>query len=287
MDRFPLYRTMLTPQEFLFELQRRGAGRLSRVSFRRNRSIIWSLTQKGRVLNVHAAYGSATEELLDAFAILAREGGIRSRAARQAANTVGTWPAVGYALQEARAARENGPSGPCCASPEQSRYLKAVYRYFNKTRFGGLLPDSIPVRLSSRMVSSLGHMLPSEENGGARRVAEIALNVDLMLPGNGAERLDTLLHEMAHAADYLETGHRGHGASWRTWARQAGARPDRIYERPVVRRRRRRTRVTRVPPLPAPLAALLSDRDLVPSPATTSFGQAGQSQPNAPAVSAA
>jgi len=277
MDRFPTHRTMLTPQEFLFELQRRGARRLSRVSFRRNRSIIWSLTQRGRVLNVHVAYGSATEELLDAFAVLAREGGIRSRAARRAANTVGAWPAVGYALQEARAARENGLSGPCCATPEQSRYLKALYRYFNQTRFERRLPDSIPVRLSSRMVSSLGHMLPADESGLPRRVAEIALNVDLMLPGNGAERLDTLLHEMAHAADYLESGNRGHGASWRAWARRVGARPDRIYERPVARRRRRRTRVTRVPPLPAPLVSLLD----------APCDYAGQSQPNAPAVSAA
>ena len=36
------------------------------MTFRRNRSIIWSLTQGGRVLNVHTVYGSATPELLDA-----------------------------------------------------------------------------------------------------------------------------------------------------------------------------------------------------------------------------
>jgi len=267
---------MLTPQEFLFELQRRGAKRLSRVSFRRNRSILWSLTQRGRVLNLHVAYAAATEELLDAFAVLAREGGIRSRATRQAAHLVGAWPAVTYALQEARAARENGIPTGCCATPEQKRYLKALYRYFNQTRFGGRLPDSIPVRLSSRMVSSLGHMLPADDEG-PRRVAEIALNVDLMLPGNGAERIDTLLHEMAHAADYLETGSRGHGSSWRRWARRVGARPERLYDKPFVRRRRRRTRVTRVPPLPAPLGYLLD----------ACVSHAGHSHPNAPAVSAA
>jgi hypothetical protein len=269
---------MLTPHEFLSELQRRGAKRLSRVSFRRNCSIIWSLTQRGRVLNVHAAYGSATEELLDAFAILAREGGIKSRATLRAAHTVGEWPAVAYALQEVRAARKTGLPTGCCATPEQKRYLRALYRYFNETRFDDRLPDDIPVRLSRRMVSSLGHMLPSDESEEPRRVVEIALNVDLMLPGNGAERVDTLLHEMAHAADYLESGNRGHGDSWRAWARRVGARPDRIYERPVVRRRRRRTQVTRVPPLPAPLVYLLQGRRAQ---------AAGQSQPNAPAVNAA
>jgi hypothetical protein len=270
---------MLTPQEFLIEMQRRGATRLSRVSFRRNRSIIWSLTQRGRVLNLHAVYGSATEELLDAFAILAREGGIRSRATRHAATLVGTWPAVTYALREAREARENGVATGCCATPDQKRYLRALYRWFNQTRFGGRLPADLPVRLSSRMTSSLGHMLPGEDGAGARRAVEIALNVDLMLPGNGAERLDTLLHEMAHVADYLESGNQGHGESWRAWARRVGARPDRIYEKPFARRRRRRARVTRVPPLPAPLRFLLDD------PAPESY--AGQSQPKAPAVSAA
>ncbi len=54
---------------------------------------------------------------------------------------------------------------------------------------------------------------------------EVAINVDLMLAGNGAERIDTLLHEMAHVADYLETGHLGHGGSWRAWARRVGCRP--------------------------------------------------------------
>ncbi len=247
---------MLTATEFLNELHRRGAKRLSRVSFRRNRSILWSLTQNGRVLNVHAAYGSASAELLDAFATLVREGGIRSRAGRGAAALIGEWPDVKQALQEARHAHRNGVVAGCCATPEQSRYLRALYRYFNHTRFGGCLPDTIPIRLSNRMRSGLGHMLPGDESDAGRWVAEVALNVDLMLPGNGAERLDTLLHEMAHVADYLQTGGRDHGESWKEWAVKVGCRPVRLYDRPVRRRARRRTRVTRVPPLPAPLRSL-------------------------------
>lgn len=248
---------MLTAEEFLNELHRRGAKRISRVSFRRNRSIMWSLTQKGRVLNVHAAYGSAPPELLDAFATLAREGGIRSPAGRGAATLIGEWPDVQQALREARHSRRNGVVAGCCATPDQSRYLRALYRYFNQTRFGGLLPDGIPIRLSNRMRSGLGHMLPGDESESERWVAEVALNVDLMLPGNGAERIDTLLHEMAHVADYLENGGRDHGDSWKEWARRVGCRPTRLYDRPVRRRARRRTRVTRVPPLPPPLLSLL------------------------------
>jgi len=246
---------MLTPSDFLLELTRRGATRLRRVSFRRNRSVLWSLTQRGTVLNVHAAYATASEELIDAFALVVRQGGVRTRAAQLAAATIEAWPAVGPAVQAARAAGEGGRHAGDCATPEQARYLRALYRYLNITRFGEALPADVPIRLSSRMMSALGHMQPDEQ-GGRLRVAEIALNVDLMLAGNGAERVDTLLHEMAHVADYLETGNRGHGETWRIWARRVGCRPDRLYYRPVVRRRRRHMRVTRVPPMPAAVRAL-------------------------------
>jgi hypothetical protein len=144
----------------------------------------------------------------------------------------------------------------CCATPQQREYLRVLYRYFNLTRFEGKLPDDIPVRLSNRMQSSLGHMLPSEDIDGERRVLEIALNLDLMLERNGPERIDTLLHEMAHVADYLESGNRGHGESWQDWAVRVGCRPSRLYDRPYARRRRRSARVDRVPSLPEPLAKL-------------------------------
>ena len=247
---------MLTAQAFLAELQRRGALRLSRVSFRKNRSVVWSLTQHATVLNVHAAYGAAPPELLDAFAVVARAGGVRSAATRHAASVINAWPDVWRAIEVTRASRPPRSVTSCCATPEQRTYLRALYRYFNLTRFNGELPDDVPVRLSGRMKSSLGHMVPAGDATGTRRVEEIALNLDLMLERNGAERIDTLLHEMAHVADYLESGHLGHGASWRSWAEHAGCRPERLYDRPVACRRRRRDPVRRVPLLPDTLARL-------------------------------
>lgn len=248
---------MLTPHDFLTELRRRGALRLTRVSFRENRSVVWSLTQHGTVLNLHSAYGAAPPELLDAFAVLVRAGGVRTAATRRAASTINEWPEVWRALEVTRRTRKPRAVTSCCATPEQRDYLRALYRYFNATRFQGRLPDDISVRLSSRMRSSLGHMLPADGRDGGRRVEEIALNVDLMLERNGAERVDTLLHEMAHVADYLESGHRGHGPSWQAWAKRVGCKPCRLYERPVARRRRKSARVLRVPPLPEPLARLI------------------------------
>jgi len=248
---------MLTPQDFLAQLRCRGALRLNRVTFRENRSVVWSLTQHATVLNLHSAYGAAPPELLDAFAVLVRAGGVRSAATRRAASTINEWPDVWRAIEVTRRTRKPRSVTSCCATPEQRAYLHAVYRYFNATRFDGKLPDDIPVRLSNRMRSSLGHMLPDEGAEDEWRVEEIALNLDLMLERNGAERIDTLLHEMAHVADYLESGNRGHGTSWQEWARRVGCKPSRLYDRPVARRRRRRARVLRVPPLPGALAKLI------------------------------
>jgi hypothetical protein len=219
---------------------------------------VWSLTKGGTVLNVHAAYRLASPDLLDAFATLAIEGGVRSDVSRQAAGAVGSWPTLTDAIEEARRKhherlyRGGATATHCCATREQRAYLRHLYEYFNHSRFEGALPF-VPIRLSNRMKSSLGHMLPGDRADGQRHVIEIALNVDLMLPGNGAERIDTLLHEMAHVADFLESGNRGHGASWRAWAARVGCRPTTLYDRPVRFRRRRRDPVLRVPPLPPAL----------------------------------
>lgn len=254
---------VLTATDFLFELHRRGATRINCVTFRRNRSTIWSLTRDGTVLNVHSAYRRASPALLDAFATVAIEGEVGSDVAKRAATAISAWPELAdeiRRLREAHDARRREADedriAHCCATPEQRLYLHAVYGYFNYTRFDGSLPTDIPIRLSNRMRSALGHMMPGERKNGTRYVVEIALNCDLMLHGNGAERADTLLHEMAHVADWLESGERGHGPSWKFWACHAGCQPTRLYERPVRYRRNRRQSVSRVPPLPAAIRGL-------------------------------
>lgn len=80
-----------------------------------------------------------------------------------------------------------------------------------------------------------------------RRVVEIALSLDLMLPGNEVELLDTLLHEMAHASDWLQRGGRGHGPEWKGVARRVGCSDRARCSGPLKRRRRTREVVTTVP----------------------------------------
>lgn len=252
-------------EETLRELRSRGAKRLKEVKFRANRSTIWSLTQDATVLNLHVAYRRAPPSILDAFATIARGRGWRTAPVQEASQRVRDWPGlvpVLDAVRKSHAQRRRSRAGRCddedqvthcCATSEQRRYLRALYRYLNRTRFDGLLPNDVPVRLSNRMTASLGHMIPAMDRRRGRYIVELALNVDLMLEGNGAERMDTLLHEMAHVADWLFDGEYGHGSTWKKWARHAGCRAETKYDRPVVRRRRRSQRVTRVPPLPLAL----------------------------------
>ncbi|MSR22957.1 MAG: hypothetical protein EXR92_05360, partial [Gemmatimonadetes bacterium] len=107
----------------------------------------------------------------------------------------------------------------------------------------------LPLRLSNRMTTRLGQMVPGFGDV-SRSVVEIALNVDLMLEGNGRERIDTIVHEMAHVADWLFNGELGHGSSWRGWAEYAGCKESACTEETLRRRSRGVTRVTRVPRLP-------------------------------------
>ncbi|MBT8487365.1 MAG: hypothetical protein KJO65_00930, partial [Gemmatimonadetes bacterium] len=57
----------LTSIDFAQEIRRRGAVGVHSVTFRDNRSTLWSLTQGGAVLNVHRAYRNAPPDVLDAF----------------------------------------------------------------------------------------------------------------------------------------------------------------------------------------------------------------------------
>jgi len=244
---------------FLEGLRQRGASRLCKVSFRRNRATIWSLGGGGTALNLHEGYRGAPEYILDAFAVIVRDADRGTSAYREAGRHVRQWPGLEAALRNARTAhrrltqgrRRSQPNypGPCCATDEQKRYVRRLYLHLNDIRFDGRLPRTLPLRLSNRFRSRLGHMVPGLRNGKCV-VLEIALNVDLMLQGNGRERMDTLVHEMAHAADWIFDGGEGHGHTWRRWAQRARCQTVTCTSSPIVQRGDRAIRIRRVPPLP-------------------------------------
>lgn len=238
-----------TEERLLASLREAGAEELERVRFRNNRSTIWSLTAGGTALNLHEGFRRASWSCLRHFATIARCPDRSDPGTRAAAAAVRAWPDLRPALERARhvhrtcgvpRSRSPGPErvrpGPCCATAEQLRYLRELYRRLEHERFGGVLPGDLHLRLSVRMRSRLGHMR-GHTAGGRRYVVEIALSVNLMLEGNGPCRVETLLHEMAHAADWLVDGGRGHGPSWKAWAARAGCEATARIRRPVERRR--------------------------------------------------
>ena len=240
-----------TAEEILMLLRSAGAPGLLTVALRENRSTLWSLTQRGTVLNLHVAYAQAPASVLLSFAAVIRGAGRRSHEYRAARKRVAAWDGLRDHLARIRrnSVGFSRRPGPCCATPLQRVYLQRLYRYLNATRFSGRLPATVPIRLSSRFTSRLGQMVAGSADG-SRVVVEIALHADLMLAANDTGRLDTLLHEMAHAANYLFDGEVGHGPRWRRWARSVGCRERATCTAPIQPRHPRRGLPTRVPVLP-------------------------------------
>jgi hypothetical protein len=234
---------LLTEEEFVRALAQRGAE-VRRVRFKNNRSRLISHSREHGVLNVHACFRSANDDLLDAIAafILLPSS---SAGYRESIERMRAW----WDGQAAAPEAHDGARAPvCCGTDEQRTFLRTLYARLNAERFRGALPRTVPLRLSSRMKRRFGHVQYGR-NGG-RTVEEIALNVDLMLPGNERHLLDTLLHEMAHVEAWVEYGHREHGPVWRAIARRVECEPRACSRVRIRRRSRAAAPATGVPSLP-------------------------------------
>jgi hypothetical protein len=236
----------LTEVEILGALRLRGATFVEEVRLRPNRSRLISLSADRKRLNLHECFRAAPARVLDAVAAFATAPG-RSRTFRDAVEAMREW-------HEGQVA-EYGLGEPLanCGTPEQVRYLKEVYDQLNDSHFNGGLPRTLPIRLSDRMSRRFGHVSYARTVQGVRKVAELALNIDLLLPGNERALVDTLLHEMAHVEAWLVHGHREHGGIWRGIARRVGCEA-RACTNMRLKRRRSQEPVTNVPRLSLPLA---------------------------------
>lgn len=101
------------------------------------------------------------------------------------------------------------------------RELVKHHAQLNATRFGGEL-STIPIRVSRRMKSRLGHYV---WRGQARRCAEIVISRRHVRRNGWDEAIHTLLHEMVHQWQD-ETGQKpDHGREFRRKARSVGIAP--------------------------------------------------------------
>lgn len=190
-------------------LQALGLREIERVVLMRTRTVMVSVI--GRTLRLHDAFADAPEGTLRAIVAFATA---RTRAARSAAREV----ILQYPVERAPAARRPDPPRP--GDVALLTQLAEAHRQLNARHFGGRLAE-LPLRLSGRMATRLGHFDP----GSAHTPAEIVLSRRHIQRHGWREALHTLLHEMVHQWQH-ETGVPiDHGPGFRKKAREVGITP--------------------------------------------------------------
>lgn len=187
-----------------------GLRGIDTVALMRTRRVMVSVI--GSTLRIHEGYTTAPEPVLRAVVTFATA---RTRAARLAARDT----ILAHQVDRPPAQRREEPMRPGDA-PLLAR-LADAHADYNRQHFADAL-RRIPVRLSSRMKTRLGHYSPAGEDGPG---AEIVLSRRHLRRDGWPETLHTLLHEMIHQWQD-ESGHPlDHGPTFRRKARDVGVLP--------------------------------------------------------------
>jgi hypothetical protein len=214
---------------FLDTLRRLGLRGIDGVRLTRNRAVMVSFSQGE--LRVHEGYLDAPPEVLRAVVGFVCG---RTRAERRRAREV----ILGHQIARPSAPRRRERDRP--EDEPALEQLRRFHAHFNRVYFGGRL-RALPIRMSGRMRTRLGHYTAASPIGDA---AEIVISRDHIRRHGWEEALHTLLHEMVHQWQD-EVGHPvDHGATFRRKAREVGITPS--ARRHVVPRRQR----TATPPAP-------------------------------------
>lgn len=194
----------------LHRLHTLGLHSVDTITLMRTRRVMVSLM--GRTLRIHEGYANAPEPVLRAVVTFATA---RTRAARLAAQSV----ILAHPVDRPAAQRRDEPARPGDA-PLLAR-LADAHAELNAQHFGSSL-TRIPVRLSGRMKTRLGHYSPAGEDSVG---AEIVLSRRHLRRDGWAEALHTLLHEMVHQWQDETARPLDHGPAFRRKAREVGVLP--------------------------------------------------------------
>ena len=205
-------------------LQDMGLRGVDAVVLMRTRTVMVSLI--GRSLRVNEGYADAPESILRAIVAFATS---RTKAARAAARD----QILTFEIDRPPAPRRVEPARP--GDLALIAQLTEAHRQLNDEHFGGTLA-SLPIRLSGRMATRLGHYDP-----GSKRVpAEIVMSRKHVVKHGWREAMHTLLHEMVHQWQHETGAPLDHGAGFRRKAREVGITPAaRRDVMPLERRRKR------------------------------------------------
>ena len=196
---------------FHARLRSLGLTGIERVRLTRNRTVMVSFS--GGELRVHEGYLDASPEVLRAVVRFVCG---RTRAERRKAReTILAYQIVRPAAASRRRERARPEDAPVVAQ------LERFHAHYNRLYFGGRL-RTLPIRLSGRMRTRLGHYTAASPTG---EPAEIVIGRDHIRRHGWEEALHTLLHEMVHQWQD-ESGHAiDHGATFRQKARDVGITP--------------------------------------------------------------
>jgi SprT-like family len=175
----------------------------------RTRTVMVSLI--GRTLRIHEGYADAPEAVLRSIVAFATA---RSKAERTTAREA----ILAFDVERGPSVRRLEPARP--GDVAVIAQLMDAHRELNAKWFDGAL-SAIPLRLSGRMASRLGHYDP----GSRHMPPEIVLSRTHITRHGWREAVHTLLHEMVHQWQH-ETGRAvDHGAAFRQKARDVGITP--------------------------------------------------------------
>ena len=190
-------------------LQQLGLRGIDSVVLMRTRTVMVSLI--GQTLRVHEGYADAPEPVLRAIVTFATA---RHRATRVAARD----EILKHDVERAPANRRLEPARPGDIALIAS--LLQAHREMNVRSFAGSL-NEIPIRLSGRMATRLGHFDP----GSRLTPPEIVMSRQHVVKHGWKEAMHTLLHEMVHQWQH-ETGQPvDHLAGFRKKCREVGITP--------------------------------------------------------------
>jgi len=200
-------------EELRTRLQRLGLGNQYRVRLTTNRTVVVSYS--GGELRIHNSFLGADEEVWRAIIVFVHG---RNRVVRQEARrTILEFP---VARSHDPPRRRRSPERTNPADLPLIRELSRWHVVYNDERFDGVLRE-VPIRISRRMKSRLGHYSPASEGC----VPEIVLSRRHIRRDGWDEALHTLLHEMVHQWQDEQGLVVDHGTSFRAKARAVGITP--------------------------------------------------------------
>ncbi|MDQ6690526.1 MAG: SprT-like domain-containing protein [Gemmatimonadota bacterium] len=200
-------------EELRARLQRLGLGAHYRVRLTTNLTVVVSYS--GGDLRIHDSFLDADEEVWKAIITFVH--GRNRVARREARRTILEFP-VARASSPPRRRRRPGRANP--ADLPSIRELSRWHAEYNRRAFGSGLRE-IPIRISRRMKSRLGHYSPASEGCEP----EIVLSRSHIRRDGWDEALHTLLHEMVHQWQDEQGFVVDHGATFRAKARAIGITP--------------------------------------------------------------